>query len=484
MSTAKIYIQSIIVSLVGLSLNASGAQSCEGFYKEETKKKLETSRAKSTLSESQINKIKEEMFEYARTGNTGGMKKALSEHPELVNSVYGGRPLLVEAVIGKSLEIVHMLLKKTIISVNKLDRDGNTALIHAAAMHNIDIVKALLDHKDIDPSIPGAQKNTVLYYSRGNAKLVNMFLDHPKTDINAVGEHNISQYHGIAHIQITERLDILERLIANPKFRLDVASTNILGQFIASHNDNSENSRIIRILEKIKSRPDFHPMKSSRLDTGLLHELIGSGNIELIKHALTMEKVTIQSSDLEWVIRLSWLPAETRLQMFNLLFNHVKFNPTGPDLADMFFSGISHKDQNSIDAILTHPKFDINATREGGINYTPLQSLILTSYQTMEQKLPLVKKLLAHPSLAINQSLGSPYHSYLRAAVGEAEKSRDYRIVELILYHQRINILQQEPPGYSVWHDTKGRFMPDRTLAWMVRKEFIKQYIDRLMGRN
>lgn len=73
-----------------------------------------------------------------------------------VNFKHNGTPMLIKAINGQHTETIHLILSDDKCNLNAVDKDGNTALIHAvptAANHDERVTELL--RRGADPNIPG-----------------------------------------------------------------------------------------------------------------------------------------------------------------------------------------------------------------------------------------------------------------------------------------------------------------------------------------
>ena len=130
-------------------------------------------------------------------GNIEGMKECLAKGID-VNDVTTGSTALNNAIFNSNVDTVRFLLSLPNTDVNFTNDNGtDTPLI--TAIYNIDkinynkimeIVRMLLEHKDIDPNETSLTGKFPLYIAAVDIKdplipeIVEMIASHPKTDVN------------------------------------------------------------------------------------------------------------------------------------------------------------------------------------------------------------------------------------------------------------------------------------------------------------
>ena len=148
-----------------------------------------------------------EIVRAAKEGDVAGVNKCLREgadpngldssgYPALAMAAVGGcvevvkcllaqakidpnlkHPLL-EAAVKAELEIVQLLLEREDIQVNALDEDHDSALMRAAHYGHVEVVKCLLEHKEIDPNLGQPLLNAI---AQGHREIVQLLLVHKKS---------------------------------------------------------------------------------------------------------------------------------------------------------------------------------------------------------------------------------------------------------------------------------------------------------------
>ena len=104
-------------------------------------------------------------------------------------------PLIFETKHNLPRHALELLDEDPTVDVNAQDVGGMTAPHYAVMYEKKEVVKALLDHKDIKPSLKNKQGKTPLdiALATNNSAIINMFPESPprKEDVNGDGEVNI-----------------------------------------------------------------------------------------------------------------------------------------------------------------------------------------------------------------------------------------------------------------------------------------------------
>ena len=104
-------------------------------------------------------------------------------------------PLIFETKHNLPRHALELLDEDPSVDVNAQDVSGMTALHYAAMYEKKEVVKALLAHKDIKPSLKNKERQTPLdiALATNNTEIINMFPEPPprKEDVNRDGEVNI-----------------------------------------------------------------------------------------------------------------------------------------------------------------------------------------------------------------------------------------------------------------------------------------------------
>ncbi len=104
-------------------------------------------------------------------------------------------PLIFETKHNPPKHATQLLKDDPTLDINTQDESGMTALHYAVMYEKVEVVKALLDHPDIKPSLKNKQRETPLDIALAthNTAIIEMFPDPPprKEDVNRDGEVNI-----------------------------------------------------------------------------------------------------------------------------------------------------------------------------------------------------------------------------------------------------------------------------------------------------
>ena len=124
----------------------------------------------------------------AKFGNIKEMKRLLALQDIQVNQVRridGGTPLIIAAYKGHS-EVVKLLLDKKDIQVNQGDRCGATPLIHAAKKGHLEVVKLLLERDNIHVNQGDKYGYTPLSLAamQGRSELLKLLLEKDDIQVN------------------------------------------------------------------------------------------------------------------------------------------------------------------------------------------------------------------------------------------------------------------------------------------------------------
>jgi len=124
----------------------------------------------------------------ARSDNIEEIKTILNSIDDVNapnDEFYGDAPLIWAAFYGRD-KVVKALLQHPQIDPNCKDENGNTAIIWAAICGYDKVVTILLQHPQTDPNFKNEHGNTaiVLAASYGRDKVVTILLQHPQTNLN------------------------------------------------------------------------------------------------------------------------------------------------------------------------------------------------------------------------------------------------------------------------------------------------------------
>jgi ankyrin repeat protein len=131
-----------------------------------------------------------------------------------VNAGYddsGNTFLILACNVGKSIEIVKLLLDTPEIDVNVQNKNGKTALMLAANNKETEVVKLLLKAPGMDVNIQDKDGDTVLMYSAmyGCESIVKLLLDAPGIDVNVQNKNGMTALMWAANNKETEVVKLL-----------------------------------------------------------------------------------------------------------------------------------------------------------------------------------------------------------------------------------------------------------------------------------
>ena len=127
------------------------------------------------------------IFEAIKKGNLDIVKELLDAGENVNIKRYGENPLHI-ACENNNIEIVKLLLQHPNIDVNaKENYTGNTCLHTASAKKSIRLVELLLEKPNIDVNIQNQDGDTPLLLAsqmRSNETVVRLLFDYPSVDVN------------------------------------------------------------------------------------------------------------------------------------------------------------------------------------------------------------------------------------------------------------------------------------------------------------
>lgn len=161
-------------------------------------------------------------FEAVEAGNFEKVAELINQVD--INAKQGrGAPALIWASAAGFENIVKLLLQDSRIDVNFLHDEG-TALIGAACYGRENIVKLLLAVPEIDVNLQESNGLTALMYAafEGQAAIVRLLLDFPKTNIKAIQAR--SSYTALMFAQKKKKLKPIAKMIEDKIQELQIAA--------------------------------------------------------------------------------------------------------------------------------------------------------------------------------------------------------------------------------------------------------------------
>jgi|GEM_PF-2184644 len=152
-----------------------------------------------------------------------------------------GHTALIHAARKNHAECVRLLLEHPSIDVNAQDKHGNTALIHTALIHamgydHAECVRLLLEHPSIDVNAQdkygcaalmyaARDGNTALMHAarKNHAECVRLLLEHPSIDVNAQDKHG---YTALIHAVGCDHAECVRLLLEHPSIDINIQEEN------------------------------------------------------------------------------------------------------------------------------------------------------------------------------------------------------------------------------------------------------------------
>ena len=122
------------------------------------------------------------------------------------------------------IDIVNFFLQNASINVNYRNEKKISCLDIACSNSNLEVIKILLNHPDIDVNIKNGinYKSNSLYYmcKYNHIEIVKLFLEHPDIDVNTINDFEKTTCLGNACF--SENEEIVKLLLSHPKINVNI----------------------------------------------------------------------------------------------------------------------------------------------------------------------------------------------------------------------------------------------------------------------
>ncbi|MFT6071995.1 MAG: ankyrin repeat protein [Alphaproteobacteria bacterium] len=211
--------------------------------------------------------------QYAANGNTQEIQQTLKQLPEknqriCINSKdLNGDTALILAVDNGHIQVIEALLTHKNININAQNSDSDTALMLAAYKGNKEIVEALLKYEDIGVHLKdeSGQNALMIALNEDRIPIVMALLEHKDIDINATDGH---EYRNTVLMMMADQghVDIVEALLQDPEIDINIQNYfNDTALIIAADKGH------VDIVEALLQDPEIDiNIKNNHGDTALI----------------------------------------------------------------------------------------------------------------------------------------------------------------------------------------------------------------------
>ena len=251
--------------------------------------------------------------------------KLLLSYPDIDVNIKCGYGEYKVNIIHKTkyydIEFLKQLLtspnSKNIIDVNSLDEDSMGMLHKACVSGNLEIVKLLLEHPNIDVNLKNFSGNTPLHitieysYSDADTDILKLLLAHPDIDINAKNNKGDSFLHLIYREYKLKYINLFSMFIYRDDIDLNIKNVNgetILYQ--ACYED------YIEIVKLLLARPNIDVNTKNVFGNSILHDICVTDSMEQFKLLFAHPKIKIdfnyrkiQNLDIKYLLKKKHNPS-------------------------------------------------------------------------------------------------------------------------------------------------------------------------------
>lgn len=222
---------------------------------------------------------------------------------------------LLDSVKNEDLEKVEALLKQPDIDVNSIDRNGNTPLHLASENGYVQLVKALLEVKDINVNAKNIDRRKLIYpihtgddpnrgklnygktplylaVENGHVDVVRVLLDHPDIDVNVKDKYSVFPLWLAVEYNDSKMVEALLRHSS-----IDVNAKYICNDHYTSLH-NAVEKGYLQIVNILLSHPNIDVnMKEKYSEGTALHCAATRKNLEIVKAILNHHGVDMNAKN-------------------------------------------------------------------------------------------------------------------------------------------------------------------------------------------
>ncbi|MBP5426773.1 MAG: ankyrin repeat domain-containing protein [Clostridiales bacterium] len=190
-----------------------------------------------------------------------------------------GNTLLHYACSEQDLELVKFLVNIKNLKINMTNDKGLAPIHYACGNPKMEIIKLLLERKDLDLNKRTAKGVTPLHAlaAKGTKEMVRLFLD-KGVDVNAVDVDEKTPLH---YTYLYNNVEVMRELLNAEKLEID--KDNILNKCIMFHMCGSSN---VDLIDLILKKSGFSVRIKKETGESLLWEACNEGNEEVVKFLL------------------------------------------------------------------------------------------------------------------------------------------------------------------------------------------------------
>lgn len=223
--------------------------------------------------------------------------------------------LLIRAVKNGSATVVSKMLKAN-ININALDVDGLSALHWAILKQNNDVFSVLLSADDINVNIKEFEnKDTPLIIASrfNNLEAVKLLIDHPNIDINL---RNRIDRTALSEAVINENLDVVNILVEESN--IDVTALDFMNDSLLTWASIKGYVFLVEVLlEKNIIDVNFQDV----FDETALHFAAKYGHLDIVELLLQQPDIDVNSTDFSGYTPLMVAVANNKPETVKLLLN-------------------------------------------------------------------------------------------------------------------------------------------------------------------
>jgi ankyrin repeat protein len=361
--------------------------------------------------------------------NQGGKRVKLEG--EAKEDDESGSTALIEASHQGHTEIVRMLLENKNIEINQQDEYGWTALICASKKGHAEIVKILLENKNIE--INQKDKlygNTALICAsqNGHVEIVKILLKNKNIEINQNNKYGMT---ALMRASEEGHAEIVQILLENKNIEINHKDTNGRPALIwASEEGHAE---IVKILLENKN---IEINQQDEYGDNALICASKKGHAEIVKILLENKNIEINQQDEYGDNALIWACEKGHVEIVKILLENKNIEINQKDKYGQTALMVASKEgyEEIVKILLKNKNIEINQKDKDGNT-----SLIWASYGGHVE---VVKMLLEKENIEINQQ-----DEYGRTALIWASRNGHKEIVKILLQHKNIQINHKDEDG-------------------------------------
>ena len=335
-----------------------------------------------------------------------------------------GLTFLMKACQNRNVDIVKALLDHENIDTNAQDKSGWTAMHYACGSDNADVVKMLLSSQSY-PNLRADNNDTCLIIAteRGHLRCVNELIQGGSDRIEVNAQRKSDGNSALMIAMQKGYMSITKYLLAHPAINIDLSSSDGTTALMIA-TQGKKYAQVMMLLDKY---PDTNLVDGK--GRSAIHLAVENGDHEMLGFLLAKSNLNQQHLDGALILAIT----KGHDNIVDILLDHdlINVNATDSKLTPALSVAIMRNRNLSFDRLLHHPDTDVN--RKDAVGNT---ALIIACCNGLHS---IATKLLQHPKIDTSCTDSSQKTALLWCIV-----KRHEMVCQLLLERSDIEVNHQD----------------------------------------